>query len=135
MSISIGATSISDMIVAAQDSFGIYWLSAKVYSAKYALEKIKAPAQSGFKVKRHGFAGRNFIFEILVVDTSNDECINAMLQFEDDNSNKNIRIITGGETYNDCEFNDYEIISGPKVCETGKYLMRVRINCEQLRVD
>ena len=135
MAITIGATSFSDMLIAAQGTVGAYWLSSIVNSGKYSLEKIKAPAQSGFKVKRHGFAGREFTFDVLIVQATRNACTDYMATFETANINKKINIVAGGVTYADCELSSWEVISGPKVCETGKFLFKVNISCEQMRIS
>jgi hypothetical protein len=131
----VGSVTFKALIDGAQGTADRYWLRAPYGSQEYRTERIKAPAQTGSKLKRHGFTSRSGTFEVLYVQASAAAAKTARANDEAAFLNTNVEIvIPDGPTLTNCEIGAGEVLDGPRICETGNYLLRMRYRFEEVRL-
>jgi hypothetical protein len=130
-----GSVTFAAMIAGAQGTAGRYWLECSIDGKEYRTERIKAPGETGSKLKRHGFDRRAGFAVVLYVATSASNCGSARITDENLWANQKISVSDpAGGTLAYCEITRIQKIDGPVVCESGKYLMQVRIEFEEVRL-
>ena len=130
-----GTVTYKALIVGAQGTADRYWLACSVDAKEYRIEKVKAPGQTGSKIKRHGFDRRGGYAIVLYVAAGAATAGAARITDENLWANQKVSVTdpTGG-TLSNCEITKVQKLDGPVLCESGKYLMRVRIEFEEVRL-
>ena len=129
-----GSATFTQLVAAAQNSTGSYWINTNYEGRRYRTERVKAPAQNGNKIKRHGFHMRSGSFNILYVSASSSACRAAWSGDDAAIKNKDCAIsFPDGESFTHCEITRSEKVKGPIKCESGNYRMFVTFYFEEVR--
>jgi hypothetical protein len=130
-----GSVTFKAMIAGAHRTADRYWLECSIDAKEYRTERIKAPAQTGNKLKRHGFDRRAGYAVVLYVAASAAAAKTARITDENLWANQKVAVTDpDAGSYAYCEIVSVRKLDGPTVCEGGTYWMRVRIDFEELRL-
>lgn len=135
ISSSQGSATFVPVAVDAQGSANRYWLDVYDGGAQYRVEEVKAPGQSGSKIKRHGFDQTPGYCIVAYIAGSASTCRGNRTSDEGKWMNANCTVaVPDGPSLTNCLITSTEKLDGPRECETGNYIMRVRINFKRVRL-